>query len=242
METYFFKNMDSNIAESYSPIEEESSATCKVISLYRDLETIVRCEEFNGDLQKELQNSNPDFINDIQRRREKMGKTDTYILIAGKPSADISKLANKILDKKILTSQECYSSNSVICKIRNCDRIRIITESETGKVEEMDLTDRCDIGTKEGTLMLKKSIGGCIRDNTRLVDVGFPTSVLKGHTMILVEEPHFEESSKNAHQFREYLQNAVSIIIVINIENGPYTNEDLVICSFISIFFGLTCN
>lgn len=97
----------------------------------------------------------------------------------GKPSADISKLANKILDKKILTSQECYSSNSVICKIRNCDRIRIITESETGKVEEMDLTDRCDIGTKEGTLMLKKSIGGCIRDNTRLVDVGFPTSVLK---------------------------------------------------------------
>lgn len=98
----------------------------------------------------------------------------------GKPSADISKLVNKILDKNILTSQGCYRSNSVICKIRNCDRIRIITESETGKVEEMDLTDRCDIGTKEGTLMLKESIRGCMRrDNTRLVDVGFPTSVLK---------------------------------------------------------------
>lgn len=98
----------------------------------------------------------------------------------GKPSADISKLVNKILDKNILTSQGCCRSNSVICKIRNCDRIRIITESETGKVEEMDLTDRCDIGTKEGTLMLKESIRGCMRrDNTRLVDVGFPTSVLK---------------------------------------------------------------
>lgn len=48
-----------------------------------------------------------------------------------------------------------------------------------GKVEEMDLIDRCDIGMKEGILMLKKLIGGCIRDNIWFVDVGFFIFVLK---------------------------------------------------------------
>lgn len=51
--------------------------------MYKDLETILRSEEFNGDLRKELQKPNTDFINDLQRRREEMEKTDNYILIAG---------------------------------------------------------------------------------------------------------------------------------------------------------------
>lgn len=87
---------------------------------------------------------------------------------------------NKILNKIILTTLVIPRNDSVICKIRNCDRIRIVTENEMGEVKEMDLTDRCDIGTKDGTLMLKKSLKEVMRrDNTRLVDVGFPTSVLK---------------------------------------------------------------
>lgn len=98
----------------------------------------------------------------------------------GEPIAGKSTLVNKILNKEILTTRVSSRNDSVICKIRNCDRIRIVTENEMGEVEEMDLTDRCDIGTKEGTLMLKKSLKEFMRgDNTRLVDVGFPTSVLK---------------------------------------------------------------
>lgn len=49
-----------------------------------------------------------------------------------------------------------------------------------GKVEEMDLIDRCDIGMKEGILMLEELIGGCMRrDNIWFVDVGFFIFVLK---------------------------------------------------------------
>lgn len=97
----------------------------------------------------------------------------------GETYAGKSTLVNKILDRQILRTRVC-SSNSTICKIRNYDRIRIITESEMGEVKEIDLTDRCDLGTKKGTLMLRKSLEECKeRDNIRLVDVGFPTSVLK---------------------------------------------------------------
>lgn len=108
----------------------------------------------------------------------------TYLLKkpfhSGGPCAGKSTLVNKILNKEILTTLVCSRNDSVICKIRNCDRIRIVTENEMGDVIEMDLTDRCEIGTKEGTLMLKKSLKEFMRrDNTRLVDVGFPTSVLK---------------------------------------------------------------
>lgn len=44
----------------------------------------------------------------------------------------------------------------------------------------MDLTDRCDFETNDGTLMLKHLLTASLdRPNIRLVDVGFPTSVLK---------------------------------------------------------------
>lgn len=92
---------------------------------------------------------------------------------------------NNILDRRIFSTR-CpdFGNNTTIVKIRNYDRIRIITESdEMGEVIEMDNTDRCDLGTKEGTLMLRKSLNEVMkRDNIRhvdVVDVGFPTSVLK---------------------------------------------------------------
>lgn len=82
--------------------------------------------------------------------------------------------------------QHC-GNNFTICKIRNSNRIRIITESETGGggVKEMDLTERCYLGTKEGTVILRKSVPDFKeRDHIRLVDVEFPTSVLKVHRLI----------------------------------------------------------
>lgn len=54
---YALKCVLYNFFLRYSPIEEESNS-CKVISLYKDIEQILRSEEFNGDLRNELQNSN----------------------------------------------------------------------------------------------------------------------------------------------------------------------------------------
>lgn len=48
---------------------------------YRDIEKILL--DFNQDLRNELHNSNPDFIKDLQRRREDIEKTENCILIAG---------------------------------------------------------------------------------------------------------------------------------------------------------------
>lgn len=99
--------------------------------------------------------------------------------ISGETSVGKSTLVNRILERPILRTR-CCNSNSTICKIRNSDRIRIITESEMGEVEEMNLTDRCDFETNEGTLMLRHLLTDSLeRGNIRLVDVGFPTPVLK---------------------------------------------------------------
>lgn len=98
---------------------------------------------------------------------------------SGEKSVGKSTLVNKILERRILRSRFC-GSNSTICKIRKSDKILIFTENEMGEVEEMDLTDRCDYETNEGTQMLRHILTALLdKPNIRLVDVGFPTSVLK---------------------------------------------------------------
>lgn len=62
------------------------------------------------------------------------------------------------------------------------------------------------------------------------------SSLQQGHT-ILVEIPQFKELDKYAHQFMEYLPNAVSLIIVMDIGNAGCTKNDMVICSFYFYFF-----
>lgn len=66
----------------YIPLEEEPNSKIRVISLYRDIEKKILLD-FNQDLRNELHNSNPDFIKDLQRRREDIEKTENCILIAG---------------------------------------------------------------------------------------------------------------------------------------------------------------
>lgn len=79
----------------------------------------------------------------------------------------------------ILKTKISYA-DPTIYKIRNYDRIRIITENNTGEVKKIELTDECDPGTKEGIRMLRTALREVKeRENLQLVDVGFPTSILK---------------------------------------------------------------
>lgn len=52
----------------YFSLEEEPNSKLRVISLYRDIEQILKSDEFNQDLRNELLKSNPDFN---QRSTEK---------------------------------------------------------------------------------------------------------------------------------------------------------------------------
>lgn len=68
----------------------------------------------------------------------------------------------------------------------------------------------------------------------QMFHLNYISSLQQGHT-ILVEIPECE--NKYAHQFMEYLPNAVSLIIVMNIGNAHCTNNYLVICSFYFYIF-----
>ena len=94
-------------------------------------------------------------------------------------------MLNTILGKKIFPEKN-EESTSTICKIRNSERIRIIAEHSSGKKTEIDLTDRCDLETKEGVTLLRKELRQ-LTDLTqsqeskhfRNVDIGLPVPFLK---------------------------------------------------------------
>lgn len=106
-------------------------------------------------------------------------------LILGETSAGKTTLINKILQKKIFKRRN-VESTSTICKIRNSERVRIITESSTGQIEETDLTDRCDLATSKGVKVLRDYLKDLTdmtsskrsKDYFRSVDIGFPISFL----------------------------------------------------------------
>lgn len=77
-------------------------------------------------------------------------------------------------------------STDTICKIRNSEIIRIITENNKKETKEIDLTHTCDLKTKEGVKTLREHIAK-LTDKTiskeclelQSVDVGFPIPFLK---------------------------------------------------------------
>lgn len=100
--------------------------------------------------------------------------------ISGETSAGKSTLINKILGMKIFKGRN-QESTSTICKIRNLAKTRIITESMTGQVEEIDLTEANDAekalrkSLKKLTDMTYSREGITLRS----VDIGFPIPFLK---------------------------------------------------------------
>lgn len=105
----------------------------------------------------------------------------------GETSAGKSTLINKILQKKIFIGHT-IESTSTICKIRNLDRVRIITKCKDGQIDEpeIDLTERCDLTSECGVELLRTHLTE-LTDRTlsdrsfdfEFVDVGFPIPFLK---------------------------------------------------------------
>lgn len=106
---------------------------------------------------------------------------------SGETSAGKSTLINKLLEKRIFKGRN-NESTSTICSIRNSDRIKITTKRITGEMVDTDLTEKCDLETKEGVKILRDFLKN-LTDMTssaesvhfQSVDIGFPIPFLKVH-------------------------------------------------------------
>lgn len=204
-----------------------------VIEIYRALDTFLKSDGYRKDLEIELEKSNPGFIKDIDKRIIDMEKSDHGIVIAGETSAGKSTLLNMILQKNIFIGHT-IESTSTICKIRNLDRVRIITKRKDEQIDdpEIDLTERCDLTSEPGVELLRTHLKE-LTDKTsskrsvefEFVDVGFPIPFLKGNA-ILVDTPGIGGTGDVTPKLMEYLPNAVSFIFVINIDSAGGMQSD----------------
>lgn len=77
-------------------------------------------------------------------------------------------------------------TTSTIIKLRNSDRVKVITENNTGKIVETDFTEKCDLASKDGEKVLRDFLKG-MTDMTssamsvqiRSVDIGLHIPFLK---------------------------------------------------------------
>lgn len=91
-------------------------------------------------------------------------------------------------------------TTSTIIKLRNSERIKIITESDAGKIEEKDFTDKCDLASKDGVKVLRDFLKD-MTDMTasqrsaqiRNVDISLPIPFLQVITQMFIVK--FEQSS-----------------------------------------------
>lgn len=65
-------------------LEERNTVTNKTIEVYQDLETLLGSNDFNEDLRKELQKSNPDYPKVISNRIRDLQKADHGLVVSGK--------------------------------------------------------------------------------------------------------------------------------------------------------------
>nr|XP_034331421.1 uncharacterized protein LOC105347673 [Crassostrea gigas] len=205
--------------------EENEELKQKVISMYRDFLNTLQSDDFTEDLQSELQKSYPDYLTVLEKRITDIDKLDHGIVIAGETSSGKSTLINKILQKEMFKCRT-HESTSTICKIRNSERVGIITESLKGQIEETDLTDRCDLATSKGVKVLRNYLKELTEktsskktNNFRSVDIGFPIPFLMSNT-ILVDTPGIGGSKEVTQRLMEYLPNAVSFIFVIDVSKA----------------------
>lgn len=106
------------------------------------------------------------------------------MIISGETSAGKSTLINKILNKKIFKCRNLESTPSIV-KLRNSDRIRIVTESNTGEIRETDLTSKCNLSSKDGVKLFRKFLKEktdmtCSKESVQFqsVDIALPIPFL----------------------------------------------------------------
>lgn len=68
----------------YHYSDEREEIKQKVISIYQDLKTFLKSDEYTEDLKNELQQSYPDYLEVLEKRIGDMEKSDHGIVIAGK--------------------------------------------------------------------------------------------------------------------------------------------------------------
>lgn len=73
--------------------------------------------------------------------------------IKGETGAGKTTLINKLLNRRLFKGRNLESTSTII-KLRNSGRIKIITESDAGKIAETDFTDKCDLASKDGVKLL----------------------------------------------------------------------------------------
>ncbi|XP_062596538.1 uncharacterized protein in xynA 3'region-like, partial [Saccostrea cucullata] len=144
-------------------------------------------------------------------------------------SAGKSTLINKLLQKRIFNARN-KESTSTICKIRNSEEIKIITERVNGEIQTIPL--QCNIETEKGEKSLRDILNNLTdmtsskdSKNFRYVDIGFPIPFLKGNT-IIVDTPGIGGSGEVSKKVMEYLPYAVSFIFVVNVGSAGGMQKD----------------
>lgn len=219
------------MAERDCFLEEKENTSHIVVSMYEKLEKFLNSDKYTEDLRNELQQSNPDYPTVLEKRRLDMGKTDHGIVVSGETCAGKSTLLNKILEMGIFAGKNLESTDT-ICKIRNSEIIRIITENNKKETKEIDLTHTCDLKTKEGVKTLREHIAK-LTDKTiskeclelQSVDVGFPIPFLKKN-VIFVDTPGIGGTGEIPPKLKEYIPNAVSFIFVIDVSRAGGMQKD----------------
>lgn len=99
-------------------------------------------------------------------------------------------MINRILNRRLFKGRN-LETTSTIFKLRNSERVKIITESDTGKIEESDFTDKCDLASKDGEKVLRDFLK-YMTDMTasqrslqiRSVDISLPIPFLQVTTLM----------------------------------------------------------
>lgn len=103
----------------------------------------------------------------------------------GETSAGKTTLINKILNRRLFKGRNLETTSTII-KLRDSDRVKVITENNTGKIVETDFTEKCDLASKDGEKVLRDFLKG-MTDMTssamsvqiRSVDIRLPIPFLK---------------------------------------------------------------
>lgn len=212
-------------------LEEKEKIEQKVILAYKNLEAYLKSDQYDQELRNELEKSNPNYLDVLRKWRNDLENSDHGIVIAGETSAGKSTLINKMLGKMLFKGRN-NESTSTICKLRNSERIRIVTTTMTGKTEETDFTGKCDLETKEGVRILRnflKELTDMVSSTNsvtyRSVEIELPFSFLKCNTL-LVDTPGIGGSGEVTKKLIDYLPNALIFIFVINVASAGGMQHD----------------